>query len=134
MGFEPLIEYYRGSLVIVNPVYGWGWARVDAPEIPVAAQSNGVLYPFHRRIQHFFCWQNELRGAVAGIEEPDHIYDGLLVIFSPRVTGIHNFTTHIPCCDIQIGSVAPVGEWPEFLSGSPIINGYGFVGESLEAV
>jgi hypothetical protein len=28
----------------------------------------------------------------------------------------------------------PVSEWPEFTSGSPIVNGYGFVGESLSHI
>jgi hypothetical protein len=134
MGFDLSVENYRGNLVIVKPVYGWGWAHLDTPEIPVPAQINGVPYPFSCRIQHFFYWQNELRGAVAEIEEPDRIYDRLQLIFSPRVTGTHNFINQLAYCDIQIGSVAPVGEWPEIISGSPIINGYGFVGESLEHI
>ena len=51
-----------------------------------------------------------------------------------RVIWTHNFENNLPYCDIQIGSDAPVGEWPEFVSGTPIINGYGFVGESLKNI
>ena len=68
------------------------------------------------------------------IQESAHIYDGLWVVFSTRVIGTYDFTNNLTYCDIQIGQDAPVGEWPEFLSGSPIVNGYGFVGESLRHV
>src|SRR5688572_4246223 len=130
MALDVSSENYQGRLVAVKPVYGWGWYRLDAPEIPVPAEVNGVPRPFHCRIQHFFYFQNELRGALAVIEELSHIYDGLWVVFSPRVIGTHDFVNYLPYCDIQIGTDAPVGEWPEFLSGSPIVSGYGFVGES----
>lgn len=134
MGFERSCKCYEGSLVAVKPVYGWGWSRLDAPEIPVPAEVNGVPSPFHCRVKEFFSFQVELRGAVGRIEELGHIYDGLWVVFSTRVIGIHNFIDQLPHCDVQIGPVVPVGEWPEFTSGSPIVNGYGFVGASLRHI
>src|SRR5687767_1057085 len=100
MGFDPSAENHRCKLVAVKPVYGWGWSRLDAPEIPVPAQINGVPHPFHCRIEHFFAFQGELRGAVGIIEEPGHIYQGLWVIFSTRVIGSHNFVNSLPYCDI----------------------------------
>ena len=134
MGLEESCKSYLGKSVAVKPVYGWGWSRLDAPEIPVPAEFNGVPRPFHCRILGFFYFGEELRGAIGRIEEPGHIYDGLWVVFSTRVVGVHNFTDHLPYCDVQIGSVAPGGEWPEFTSGSPIINGYGYVGESFRHI
>ena len=134
MGLDLSAETYRGRLLAVKPVYGWGWSRLDAPEIPVPAQTNGVPHSFHCRIQHFFSFYGELRGAVGVIEEPGHIYDGLCVVFSTRVMGMHNFIDSLTYCDMHIGLGAPVGEWPAFVSGSPIVNGYGFVGESLKAI
>jgi len=134
MGLEESCKSYLGSLVAVKPVYGWGWSRLDAPEIPVPAEVNGVPRSFHCRIKDFFYFQGELRGAVGSIEEQGHIYDGLWIIFSTRVVGIHNFTDLLPHCDVQIGPVVPAGEWPEFTSGSPIVNGYGFVGASLRCI
>jgi len=134
MGLDPSTEKYQGRSVAVRPVYGWGWSRLDAPEIPVPAQSNGVPYPFHCRVQHFFHFQNELRGAVAVIEEPGHIYDGLWIVVSTRLMGTHDFVRNLPYCDIQIGAEAPVGDWPEFLSDSPLVNGYCFVGETLRHI
>lgn len=131
MGLEPSCKTYAGSLVAVEPVYGWGWYRLDAPEIPVSAESQGVPRPFHCRIQDFFCFQNEVRGAIGRVEEAGHSYDDLWVVFSTRVNGDHNFIDRLPYCDVQLGAIAPVGEWPEFTSGSPIVSGYGFVGASF---
>ena len=131
MGLDLSAEKYRGNLIAVKPVYGWGWSRLDVPDLPVPAQINGVPHAFHCRIQHFFSFHDELRGAVAVIEEPGHIYDGLWVVFSTRAIGSHDLVNNLPYCDIHIGSDAPVGEWPEIVSGSPIVNGYGYVGESL---
>src|SRR5687768_13565060 len=113
MGLDPSSENYQGNLVVVKPVYGWGWSRLDAPEIPVPTGVNGVPHPFHCRIHQFFYFQNELRGALAVIEEFSHIYDGLWVVFYTRVMGIHDFVYNLPYCNIQIGPDAPVGEWPE---------------------
>ena len=84
MGLDPSAENHLGRLLAVKPVYGWGWSRLDAPEIPVPAQINGVPHPFHCRIHHFFAFQGELRGAVGVVQESGHIYEGLWVIFSTR--------------------------------------------------
>jgi hypothetical protein len=134
MGLDPSSENYQGRLVAVKPVYGWGWSRLDAPEIPVPAEVNGVPHLFHCRIQRFFYFQNELRGVLAVIEEFSHIYDELWIVFYTCVMGTHDFVYNLPYCNIQIGTDAPVGEWPEFLSGSFIVNGYGFVGKSLRHI
>ena len=98
------------------------------------AEVNGVPRPFHCRIEDFFYFLGELRGAVGIIEEAGHIYDSLWVVFSSRLIGTQDFTVRLPYCDIQIGSDAPAGEWPEFSTGSPIVNGYGFVGQSLKHI
>jgi hypothetical protein len=131
MGLEESCNSYLGGLVAVKPVYGWGWSRLDAPEIPVPAEVNGVPRPFHCRIQDFFYFRGELRGATGRIEESGHTYDGLWAVFYTRLVGTYDFTNNLPHCDIQIGPGVPVGEWPEFGHGSPIVNGYCFVGASL---
>ena len=133
MGLEESCKSYQGRLVAVKPIYGWGWTRLDAPEIRVPAEVNGVPRPFHCWITDLFSFEGELRGAVGNIEEPGHLYDGLRIVFSTRVVGVYNFTDRLPRCDVQIGPVMPIGEWPEF-SSAPIVNGYGFVGESLKHI
>src|SRR5262245_20506540 len=134
MPLQEACTSFLGDLLVVKPVYGWGWSRLDAPEIPVPAEINGVPRPFHCRVREFFYFRNELRGAIGTIEESGHIYDRHCVIFWTRTIGMHNFIDSLPYCNVEIGSVAPVGEWPEFRSGSPMINGYGIVGASLEHI
>lgn len=136
MGLEESCLSCLGKIIAVRPVYGWGWTRLDAPEIPVPAQIDGVPDPFNLRIRDFFYFKNELRGAVGKIEEEGHIYDDFWAVFYTRVMGNHNFTDKIPYCDIQIGAAAPAlsGEWPEFTSGAPVVNGYCLVGDSLKHI
>ena len=132
MGLELSTVSYKGRLVAVKPVYGWGWYRLDAPGTPVPAEVNGAPRPFHCRIQYFCHFNGELNGAVAVIEEPDHIYDRLWAYFWLRVTGMYNFVDRLPHCNIEIGPDAPVGERLEFVSGSPRVGGYCWVGETLK--
>ena len=110
MGFDSISRELSWQIDSCEAGLWLGWSRLDAPEIPVPAQINGVPHPFHCRSQHFFSFQDELRGAVAIIEEPGHIYEGLWVIFSTRVIGTHNFVNNLPFCDIQVGADSPVGE------------------------
>src|SRR5262245_13087994 len=130
MGLDPSTEYYLGRIVALRPVYGWGWASSDASP----AQINSVPLPFHCRIQQFFSFQKECRGAVALIEEPEHIYDRLWAIFYTRVSGAFDFIHQLPYCNLEIGAEAPSGEWPEFRSDSTVVSGYCFVGESLRHI
>ena len=140
MGLDESCKSYLGNVIAVRPVYGWGWTRLDAPEISVPDEIDGVPYPFHCRIKELFYFENELRGAVGNIEEVGHIYDSLWLVFYDRVSGTFNFTDNLPYCNLQIGSTMPTlmstlhGEWHEFTSGSPIVNGYCFVGESLKHI
>ena len=43
MGLDESCEKYLGCLVAVKPIYGWGWSRVDAPEVSVPAEINVYL-------------------------------------------------------------------------------------------
>ena len=134
MGLNENCKSYLNELIAFKPEYGWGWTRLDAPEIRVPAQVNGVPYPFHCRIREFFNFHDELRGFVGRVEEPEHIYNGLLLCLSTRVVGTFNFTDNLPNCDIQLGADEPSGDFPEFVSGSPIVNGFGVIGASLQYI
>ena len=134
MGLDETCKTYLGELIIFKPEYGQGWSRLDAPDIPVPAQINGVPFPFHCRIEKFFDFHGELRGFVGRVEQTEHIYDGLRVIINTRVVGTFNFTDALPRCDIQLGTVEPSGEFPQFVSGSPIVNGFGVVGATSEHI
>jgi len=134
MGLEENCKTYLGKLVAAKPVYGWGWTRLDAPEIPVPAQINGVPFPFQCRIEKFFDSEDELRGFIGRVEQAEHIYDGLRVSIYTRVVGTFNFTDALPYCNFQLGTDEPSGEFLQFVSGSPIVNGYGFVGATFEHI
>ena len=134
MGLNENCKIYLNELIAFKPEYGWGWTRLDAPEIRVPAQVNGVPFPFHCRIREFFDYRGELRGFVGRVEQPEHIYDGLLVVVSTRVVGTFNFTDNLPRCDIQLGADEPSSEFLQFVSGSPIVNGFGVVGASLQYI
>ncbi len=134
MGLEETCKTYLGELVAAKPEYGWGWTRLDAPEIPVPNQINGVPFPFHCRIEKFFYFRGELRGFVGRVEQPEHIYAGFFVVVYTRIVGTFNFTDNLPHCDIQLGADEPSGEFPEFVSGSPLVNGYGVVGATFEHI
>ena len=133
MGLEENCKTHLGKLIAAKPEYGWGWSRLDAPEIPVQAQINGVPFPFQCRIERFFDFRGELRGFVGRVEQTEHIYDDLFVVIYTRIVGTFNFTDNLPHCDIQLGADKPSGEFPEF-SGSPIVNGYGVVGATFEHI
>ena len=134
MTLEKSCKSYLGKLVVFKPEYGWGWTRLDAPETTVPAQVNGVPFPFQCRVEKFFDFHDELRGFVGRVEQAEHIYDGLRVIINTRVVGTFNFTDALPRCDIQLGADEPSGEFPQFVSGSPIVNGYGVVGATSEHI
>jgi hypothetical protein len=134
MGLDETCRTFLGRLVVFKPEYGWGWTRLDAPEIPVPTQVNGVPFPFQCRIERFFDFRGELRGFIGRVEQAEHIYDGLQVVVSTRVVGTFDFTDALPRCDIQLGVQEFSGDFPEFVSGSPIINGYGVVGATSENI
>ncbi len=122
--------------VVVKPVYGWGWTCLDAPEIRVPAEINGVPRPFKCRITEFIHYQDNFIGAIGKIEETTHIYNGLWTFFYLRVSGVFNFTDKVGYYNLEIGPSAPEKpankEWFEFTFGSPRINGYSIVAESLQ--
>jgi toxin ParE1/3/4 len=134
MGLDPSCFRYLDKLLAVRPIYGWGWSRIDAPDIPVPAEVNGVPFPFSVRVQRFFHYEQELRGAVGRIEEPGHLYDAMHLVFFTRLLGTFDLFEHAAHCDIEIGSDEPTGDWPEILTGAPIVRGYGIVGESFTAI
>lgn len=138
MGLDSSCKEYLNRIVLVKLVYGFGWSRIDAPDITVPNEVNGVPCPFNCRINDFIYYENRLVGAVGYIEEIQHIYTHLWTFFYLREQGIFNFTDEIGYYNVEIGQQfpeIPVGkEWYEFTSGSPIIFGFGMVGESFRHI
>ena len=131
-------QSYLNKMVVVKPIFGWGWTRLDAPEIRIPAEVNGVPRPFNCLITQFLYHLNKPNGAVGRIVEENHIYNNLWTFFYLRVAGIFNFTDELGYYNLEIGSQMPKipagKEWLEFTSGSPIVNGYAIVAESLQRI
>lgn len=138
MALDKSCEAYLNNLVLVKPVYGWGWSHLGNSEIPVAAEINGVPSPFNCRITEFCCYRGNLNGAIGRIEETNHIYNDLWTFFYLRVQGTFNFTDEIGYYNVEIGSQPPKipdeKDWLEFTAGSPIINGYAHIAESFQQI
>ena len=138
MGLAKSCEGFLNNVVLVKPVYGWGWARFDKPEIPVPAEVNGVPLPLNGRITEFCYHHSELNGAIGKIEAANHIYDSLWTFFYLRVQGMFNFTDEIGYYNIEIGShppeVSDEKDWLKFTLGSPIVNGYAHIAESFHLI
>ncbi len=136
MGLAESCKSYLNSSVVVKPVYGWGWTRLDAPEIRVPAEVNGVPHPFNCRITEFIYYQGKMIGAIGKIEKAAHIYNDLWTLFYLRVSGTFNFTDKVGYYNLEIGPEQPEKtdhkKWLEFTSGAPIVNGYAMIAESLQ--
>ncbi len=95
MGLDKSCENYLNGSVLVKPVYGWGWARLDAPEISVPAEIDCVPRPLGCEIIRFLYYRNMLNGAIGRIAESQHIYDGFWTFFYLHAKGLFNFTDEL---------------------------------------
>lgn len=136
MGLDESCLDYWGGLIAVKPVAGWGWSRLDAPEIPVPNQINGVPFPFHCYFETPLYFDGELRGAACRIEETGHIYNKFWMFFYNRTCGIFDFEERLPYCNLEISPKIPTVRraWFDFTSGVPLVNGYAFAGASIKHI
>ena len=156
MGFVAACLEFQNQLVVIDPVHGWGWSIVDASQnIPkLSCSGMPVIYDafdprqygkfksapfrspsyFHCQIIRFFQFQNELRGAVARVQEEGHCLEGQWLVFYTRNVGEFNFTDQQGHCNVEIGVNPPVGEWPMFTVGQKIHFGYGLVADSKASI
>lgn len=105
-GLDDTCESFIGELLLVNPVYGWGWAgNEEAPNPPG---------PFSLRLEHLWWHAGIRRGGVGMIADVGHRYNGFSAIFNLRHVGTFNFTTKPGHYNIVITS-SPIAEpngWP----------------------
>jgi hypothetical protein len=135
MGLEDSCKNYKDKLILIKPVFGWGWTS-NKPDISIPNQVNGVPFSFYFRVKTYFYFENELRGAVGRVEDSNHIYNNLWAFFYNRNAGISNFTNKLPYCNIEISLEYPEirNKWYEFKRDSQIIIGYCIAGESVQAI
>ena len=93
--------------------------------------------PVHVRVECFFVWRGDLRGFVGAVEEPGHLFDGLLIVCYLRITGEHDLETNL-CIDFGVelgaGPVLVNDGWPGFERRKTSFMGHGTVAASDEAL
>jgi hypothetical protein len=71
---------------------------------------------FHFGLESFFDWNNERRGGIGQICEPNHPYDKNWFLFYTRVCGIFNFDSAVADYNFHIGVNKPTMHPPEWNS------------------
>lgn len=122
-----------GKLVLVDPLYGFGWSQdermLQGFEWDHIREAGG----FQVRLSRFFEADGLLRGAVGQVEHNEHSFDGFWVVFAAHAEeGVYDFHTKIcPRVTLKMGKEQPMNEgWPE-ITGQPQYSGYAYVAESL---
>ncbi len=140
---DETVLLYAGKPLFVKVHYGWGWQRTEPSRV---AQPTEAPPDFVLRVVEFFEWEGVLRGGVAKVEEPDHVFNGYWVVFYTRPLGSYNFTDNPTTYSIQIGLNEPrmldpsedpelAKYWPlwEF-TGEPQVLGFGMIAASPEDI
>jgi len=143
MPLEDFCEKYKGSLVFVLPIEGFGWSRISSGMPPT--QSGDWIEPpspFYARITEFHSFHGKIKAGIAMIEEQHHPLDNQWVAFCIRDGGgewVHNLTTNPASYNVRIGNEKPsiqidpeklsMPEWMQFGS-SLILSGEGYILDS----
>jgi hypothetical protein len=98
-GLSDTTESAVGHLLTFTPEAGWGWIGTPGPY--------ACPEPFLGRLQRFFFWRGNRRGGVARIEQPNHLCDGMWVLFATRHVGVFDFSTAIEHHNVAILNTAP---------------------------
>lgn len=141
MPIEDSSTRYLNALVLVWPIVGFGWSRID-PSAPSDQPGVAIDPPalFHARLLEFHNAAGKLVGGIGIIEEPQHLLDKQWVAFCirDRGTDTYNLTTNPGKYNVRVGKSKPVikidlevpmPQWMGF-EGSSAVSGFGFIAES----
>ena len=134
MPLDPSCAEFVGRVLVVRPVYGWGWrsdARALGPDDfgPIDAEGSIAF-----RVSELLDWRGELRHIIGRVESPHSLFAGLWITCAVMRAGMFDFVERI-CLryDLSFGPLPPEGEWP-LATGSPRYEGYGVVAESAQII
>jgi hypothetical protein len=129
MGVEMLASSVRervGEMLEITPSYGWGWHDIAKgsflPYEPIYAAGS-----FRARLLCVWEWQGDLRGGIARVEQPNHPFEALWLVFYTMSVGVWELDGQLPPrIDVDLGSDEPVFEagWPVFYTGARRIHGH----------
>jgi len=144
MGLNESCEVqYIGRRLFVQTGYGWGWVHEPPGIFPT---THGVPPSFYVRVGHFYRYQGVLRGFLARLEEPGHVYEGFWMVCFTRVAGTYDFTANPTHYNIEICPNEPVEgdpaetpswslRWPTWhRSGSPNAAGFAMIAETPQHI
>jgi hypothetical protein len=123
MGLAEECRRYVGRRVLIRPFYGYGWSRFDPGAPRLSYEEAAGPAPFHARLSELFEYDGELRGGIAIIDEPGHLYHGFHTVFSTRHVGEFDFTARLGHYNVEIGPSIHVTAWPH-AAGSPALMGF----------
>jgi hypothetical protein len=141
MPIEDSSTQHINQSVLVWPIIGFGWSRVD-PSLP-PGQSGVPIdppQPFHAKLLEFHNFAGKIAGGIGVVEEPCHALDKEWVAFCirDRGTDMYDLTSNPGKYNVSVGKNKPVikidlevpmPQWMRFY-GSPIASGFGFIAES----
>jgi len=140
MPLEDLCAQYKGGLVFVSPVIGFGWCLVERDALSVRSADAEPPRPFHARVSEFHYFLGKIKAGSGIIEEQNHPLDKEWVAFCIRDRGkdMYDLTTKPGKYNLRIGSKKPrIKIDPENLPmpecmqfQSQCLSGLGYVAES----
>ena len=76
MPLDASCEGYKGDLIFVLPIVGFGWCRL-APDTPSHEPGDAVEPPeaFHTRLLEWHYFVGSIRAGIGMIEQPNHLLD-----------------------------------------------------------
>jgi hypothetical protein len=134
----PLAEksrLYKGRIVWIKPIYGWGWSRLDltGPTSAVdysTVERAGLL---SCRIEEFFETKSQLQGFIGRLEESATVFSASWIVATVMAEGLYDFTENLGSrYDLELGNNSPTGDPPHIRSNEPVYGGFGIVGDSPE--
>lgn len=106
---DPFVE----KILLCRPYAGYGWGIRDggiASELDIFQDRVAPAGDFHLRVINFFDMLGTRRGFYGRIEEPGHIFDGLMLVATTMSSGVFDFSDRL-CMryDVEIGRDLPDG-------------------------
>lgn len=141
MPLDNSCEQYKGNLVFVWPVIGFGWCRMN-PQSPPLQPGEAIdpPSPFYARLLEFYYFADQIAAGIGIVEQSNHPCDKNWVAFCIRDRGMdtYNLTTNPGKFNVQIGENkpnikisldVPVPQWVQF-EDSTVSSGLGYIATS----
>jgi hypothetical protein len=147
MPLEESCEKYRGEMLFVLPVVGYGWCQI-APGTPRYEHGTPLEPPppFYARVMEFHRFLGKIRAGIAVIEQQCHPLEKQWLAFCVRDgmgNSVHNLTNNPAEYNLRIGKERPtinidpenlaMPEWMRF-EGSICLSGLGYIIESAASL